>query len=85
MEEARGGQGGGVRRAWRRRAAGMVEARGVHVRIVSPNLDPDAVAAARIEVSPTLDAALEAVAAEGRGRSGDGLVVQDAGNLVTTL
>lgn len=62
-----------------------LEARGVRIRIVSPQLDPGQVRAARLEVHPTLAAALEAIRAEGRGGAGLGVAVEDAGLVVTRV
>jgi hypothetical protein len=62
-----------------------LEARGVRIRVASPQLSPQAVARAGIEVHPSLAAALEAVRADGRGRSGVGLMVEDAGVLTTRV
>lgn len=62
-----------------------LEARGVKIRVVSPHLPPAAVADARIEVHPDLEAALSA-ARDARGRGeGTGLVVQDAGVVVARV
>lgn len=62
-----------------------LEARGVHVRVVSPNLTPEAVEGAGITLHDSLAGALEAIAAEGRGASGEGLVVEDAALLVCSV
>lgn len=58
-----------------------LEARGVRIVVASPRLDPARVAAARITVRPTLEAAL----AEAGVRTGRGLVVDDAGLLAVTV
>lgn len=62
-----------------------LEARGVRVRLVSPRLDPERVRRARLEVHATLEGALQAIRAEGRGRAGAGLIVEDAGVVTTAI
>ena len=62
-----------------------LEARGVRIRIASPDLDPAAVAGAGLELHPSLKAALDAIRADDRGARGVGLVVQDAGYVVTEV
>ena len=62
-----------------------LEARGVRIRVVSPHLEAEALAAAKVEVHPSLEAALEAVRQERSASAGQGLVVQDAGRVVCSL
>lgn len=62
-----------------------LQARGVRVRLVSPHLDPEVVARAGLELHRTLEAALEAIRAEGRGGAGAGLVVDEAAVVTTSV
>jgi len=64
---------------WRR-----LEARGVRIHVASPHLDPAAVARAGIRVHGDLRAALAAVRDE-RSGGGVGLIVEDAGTVVTRV